>query len=105
MVHPEIREKGALEKTFKTLTFLGACRHAPAAVASPSWDIDALPVREITEFQSKSESLYPNAPRPPTGDWWRKRGALYKKRVFTEQEKEIISSVPVSHRDVSAGTC
>ena len=65
-----------------TLTLLGACRHALAAVASPSRDTDVLMVREITEFQSKSESWYPNAPHPPTGDWWRERRASYKKRGF-----------------------
>jgi hypothetical protein len=32
------------ENIQKLVTLLGACRHAPAAVASPSWDIDELPV-------------------------------------------------------------
>jgi len=34
-----------------TLTLVEACRHAPAAVASPSWDIDVLPERESHNFQ------------------------------------------------------
>jgi hypothetical protein len=57
--------------------------HAPAAVAFPSWDTDVLPVREITQFQSKSESLYPNAPHPPTGTGGARRGLHKKKEVFS----------------------
>jgi len=52
----------------------------PVAVAYPLGNIELAPVREITQFQSKSESLYHNAPRPPKGG---ARGGLYaKNEVF-----------------------
>ena len=56
--------------------------HAPAAVASPSWDIDVLPVREITQFQTNSGSLYPNTPRPPMGTGGAGVGIHTKNEVF-----------------------
>ena len=37
-------------------------------------------------FFCKSESLYPDAPRPPMGDWWRKRGASYKKKRYSTEQ-------------------
>jgi hypothetical protein len=52
-------------------------------VVSPSGDIDVVPVREITQFQSKSESLSPNAPRPLTGEC---------SRVFGPEAEEERSS-------------
>ena len=79
-------------KHSETLTLLGACRHAPAAGASPLWDIGIVPVEEITQFPENFESLYPDAPRPPTGDWWRKRGASYKTKRFSIERDFFISA-------------
>jgi hypothetical protein len=39
-----------------------------------------------------------NAPRPPTGDWWRKRGAIFNvKNVFSRAKisTELIFMIPV----------
>ncbi len=38
-------------------------------------------------FSSKSEPLHRNAPRPPMGDWWRKRGALKIRIRFSAEQK------------------
>ncbi len=40
-------------------------------------------------FFCKSESLYPDAPRPPMGDWWRKRGASYKKKRYSYENRSL----------------
>jgi hypothetical protein len=81
-----------------------AYMNAPRRSGIPSGDIDVLLVREITQFQSKAELDYPNAPRPLTGEcsrvfrpeaeeerssspWWRMRGASYKKKVFSRAGK------------------
>jgi hypothetical protein len=69
-------------KHSETLT-LFLVMHAPAAVASPSWDIDVLPVREITQFQTNSGSLYPNTPRPPMGTGGAGVGIHTKNEVFS----------------------
>ena len=59
----------------KPVTLFLVTQACPRRCGIPSWDIDVVPVREIIQFQSKSESLYPNPPHPPTGEWWRRRGA------------------------------
>ena len=76
----------ALEKPFRNSDALFGMQACPAAMASPSGDVDVVPVRELTQCQSKSESLYPNAPRHPTGDWWRKRGGFIQKKRFSPEQ-------------------
>jgi hypothetical protein len=82
----ELQGKTALEKTFRNLDVLGTCRHALTAVASPSGNIGIIPVREITQFQSKSESLYPYAPRPPDG------GLVVQEGKFIQKKRRSIEN-------------
>jgi len=68
----------------------------PRPLASPSWDVDVVPVREITPFPVPLNSFYPDAPPgrrtlkrsysvsdlktlniPRRGDLWRTRGASW----------------------------
>ena len=79
--------------------------HAPAAVASPSWDIDVLPVRTITQFplhlnrcipmRSRVEERlafffgfgFENPGASPDGGWWREEGGFMQKRGFLQSRK------------------
>jgi hypothetical protein len=50
------------------------------------WDI---PIA-MTMYYLLPNSDYRNAPRPPTGDWWRKRGHYFiKKKVFYRAEDTL----------------
>ena len=64
------------------MTRLGAYRHAPAAVASPSGDIDVVPVREITHFLVNLNRCIPMRPVPLRGTGGARGGLNSKKEVF-----------------------
>ena len=40
-------------------------------------------------FRVNLKRCYPDAPRPPPGDWWRKRGASYKKKRFSYENRSL----------------
>ena len=41
----------------------------------------------MTQYILQPNSGHRNAPRPPTGDWWRKRGAIFHMKKYFLQSK------------------
>ena len=69
-------------KTFRNSDALFGHAGIPPPLWQPHRGILTHYLYEKSHNFQQSKPSRPNAPRPPTGDWWRKRGASYKKRGF-----------------------